>query len=289
MNYEFETPDPIDLDVELGDGSVDVRADATGRTSVQVIGPRSEAFRVVQDGRHIRIAPPRDHSWRFGTHRVRVVIPELSDLSIGCGSASIEVAGAVGRADLSSGSGAVTCERAEMLAVSTGSGAIGATSVGVLHAKSGSGDLDVGEVREEAQVTSGAGRIRIGRLVGAITAKTGSGWLRIDHLIGDLRFSTGSGAVGIIRVSRGRLDIAASSGKVRVGIDPGVPVWTDITSVSGRVESNLQPVGEPQPGQDHVELRVHTVSGSIRLDPADPGQDAVTTAPVQDAVVMPHF
>lgn len=136
-----------------------------------------------------------------------------------------------------------------MLAVSTGSGAIGATSVGVLHAKSGSGDLDVGEVREEAQVTTGAGRIRIGRLVGPITAKTGSGWLRIDHLIGDLRFSTGSGAVGIIRVSRGRLDITASSGKVRVGIDPGVPVWTDITSVSGRVESNLHLSANLSPGR----------------------------------------
>ena len=49
-----------------------------------------------------------------------------------------------------------------------------------------------------------------------------------------------------------------ASGDVRVGIPAGVPVWTDVSSVTGQVHSDLQGAGEPAEGQDYIELRAKT-------------------------------
>ena len=50
-----------------------------------------------------------------------------------------------------------------------------------------------------------------------------------------------------------------------IGVKAGVPVWTDITTVSGTIRSELQGAGQPQEGQDHIEVRAKTVSGDIAL------------------------
>ena len=42
-------------------------------------------------------------------------------------------------------------------------------------------------------------------------------------------------------------------------------MWTDISTVSGAIHSNLEGVGQPAEGADHVELRAKTVSGDIIL------------------------
>ena len=65
--------------------------------------------------------------------------------------------------------------------------------------------------------------------------------------------------------NRGRLTAKGASGDVHVGIPAGVPVWTDISTVSGEIRSNLHGAGEPGEGADHVELRAKTVSGDIVL------------------------
>jgi len=66
-------------------------------------------------------------------------------------------------------------------------------------------------------------------------------------------------------VRRGRVSAKGASGDVVVGIPAGVPVWTDITTVSGRIRLDLQGAGQPEEGQDHVELRARTVSGDVVL------------------------
>ena len=45
----------------------------------------------------------------------------------------------------------------------------------------------------------------------------------------------------------------------------GIPVWTDISTLSGSIRSNLRGAGEPAEGADHVEVRAKTVSGDIVL------------------------
>jgi hypothetical protein len=50
-----------------------------------------------------------------------------------------------------------------------------------------------------------------------------------------------------------------------VGIPAGTPVWTDISSLTGRIHSTLSGAGQPAEGQDHVEVRATTVSGNVSL------------------------
>ena len=46
---------------------------------------------------------------------------------------------------------------------------------------------------------------------------------------------------------------------------PATPVWTDISSLTGRIHSTLSGAGQPAEGQDHVEVRAVTVSGDVEL------------------------
>ena len=68
------------------------------------------------------------------------------------------------------------------------------------------------------------------------------------------------------RMRRGQLTAKNVSGDIRVGVPAGVPVWTDITSLTGSVRSNLEGAGEPEEGQDFIELRARTVSGDVHLE-----------------------
>ena len=65
---------------------------------------------------------------------------------------------------------------------------------------------------------------------------------------------------------RGQLQAKNVSGDIRVGIPAGVPVWTDVSSVTGEVTSTLEAAGRPDEGQDYVELRAKTVSGDVHLE-----------------------
>jgi len=66
-------------------------------------------------------------------------------------------------------------------------------------------------------------------------------------------------------VLRGRVTVKGASSDVSIGVQGGVPVWTDVTTVSGTIRSDLQGAGQPEEGQDHIELRAKTVSGDIVL------------------------
>jgi hypothetical protein len=59
-----------------------------------------------------------------------------------------------------------------------------------------------------------------------------------------------------------------ASGDVTVGVPAGVPVWTDISTVTGAIRSQLPHAGQPAEGADHVEVRAKTVSGDIVLTQA---------------------
>jgi DUF4097 and DUF4098 domain-containing protein YvlB len=95
--------------------------------------------------------------------------------------------------------------------------------------------------------------------------KTGSGDLKIVNANNDISLSTGSGDLSVGQARRGRVSLKGASSDVRIGVPAGTPVWTDINTVSGSIRSNLESVGAPQEGQDHIELQARTVSGDITL------------------------
>jgi DUF4097 and DUF4098 domain-containing protein YvlB len=271
MNRQFETPEPISLYVEIGRGKVDVRATATGTTSLEVRGKRADDVTVTfEDNRLSVIAPKESGGWISGKEYelfVDVQLPTSSDVAVRTGSADIEIAGQVNEVDIKTGSGDVTCDAFGGAArINTGSGDVDvAEALAPLQVKSGSGDISVGTCLAELNVSTGSGDVEVGTTNGQTVVKTGSGDLKVDTANSDISLSTGSGDLNIGQARRGRVTLKGASSDVRIGIPAGTPVWTDINTVTGSLRSNLESVGAPQEGQDHIELQARTVSGDITL------------------------
>lgn len=281
MNHEFTATEPQTVYVELQAGTVAVTAAATDTAVVEVTGPDADAVSVEQRGSRLDIVGPRRSGFFLSTSRdlaVTVRVPEHSNLVTKLGSASVTATGPLGEIRVATGSGDVAVEDVQRTAsVKTGSGHITVRTVGgTADLKAGSGRIKVGHVAGEARLATGSGDIEVGRADGGTSLKSGSGDLTVTLATADTSLSAASGDLRVGRLDRGRAQLKNASGDIRVGIPHGTPVWTDITSTTGRVRSNLASAGAPAEGQDHVEVRARTVTGDIYLEQVTPTADAPT-------------
>ena len=113
--------------------------------------------------------------------------------------------------------------------------------------------------------STGSGDVEVGTAHARTVVKTGSGDLKVVTANHDVSLSTGSGDLTVGSARRGRVSAKGASSDVRIGIPAGTPVWADLTTVTGKVRSDIESVGAPQEGQDHIELEARTVSGDIVL------------------------
>jgi DUF4097 and DUF4098 domain-containing protein YvlB len=270
MNRQFETHQPIDLVIEIGKGRVRISAAETTETTVEVEGPDADEVTVTFEGSTLRVIGPKHNGGFFSKENaldVRVALPTDSNLAVKTGSADIEVEGQVGAARLKTGSGDVSCDTfSGPVSIDTGSGDVeiseGHAEVNV---KSGSGDVSVGTCVRELNISTGSGDVEVGTTNARTVVKTGSGDLNVATANADVSLSTGSGDLSIGRAHRGKVSAKGASSDVHIGIPAGTPVWADINTVTGSVRSDLDSVGAPKEGQDHIELQARTVSGDIVL------------------------
>lgn len=271
MEHAFETPEPVQLYVEFGRGRLVVTATETQQTTVTVTGKRSEEVQVEHDGTSVSVTGPRDNNGFFNSGEARldvaVTVPTDSELITKTGSADQTTEGRFTHGHLKSGSGDISIDEfTGPLVINTGSGdALVGSSGDDLRVKSGSGDLKVRHATGSALVSTGSGDITFEQADADLVAKSGSGDLTIRVASGDLRIQTASGDVTVGEFSRGNFTSKNASGDIVVGIPSGIPVWTDINTVSGGIRSDLAGAGQPGDGQDHIELRATTVSGDITL------------------------
>lgn len=268
--YDFPTAGPVELTVELGKGHLTIDTTESNHAHVEINGRDADRVRVEQRGDRLAIL---DHNARSAfnfTHpgfEVHVVVPAASGLALKTGSAEVTVAGTVGAAVVRTGSGRVSIDHIDGAAdVTTGSGAVTLGTVRqALRVKSGSGHVSVGTALHSVVASSGSGNVAVTTAHGPVSLKSGSGDLRIAKAEDDLNLITASGDLEVGSVRRGRVVSKGASGDIRIGVPAGTPVWTDIFTGSGRIRSGLRSVGQPQGGQDHVELRARTGSGDVTL------------------------
>lgn len=271
MQHHFDTPEPISLYVELGKGSLTIEAADTVESFVDVDGTDPDEVVVELRGRQLSVVTPRPRVGFFGgrepSYDITVRIPTGSDLVTKTGSATVGATGGYGLARVKSGSGAVSLDRhASPVVVDTGSGDITVADAGAdLRIKSGSGDVKVGRVGGTVGISTGSGDVEIGHTAAAAVLKSGSGDLTVGDAATDLSLSSASGDLAVGTFRRGSLTAKNASGDVHVGIPEGIPVWTDVSSLSGRIGSDLEGAGQPEQGQDHIEVRAKSVSGDIVL------------------------
>lgn len=269
MHKTFLTEGPASLYVEIGAGDVTIHTTETAETDIHVDGRDADAVTVEQRGEQIVIIAPPRRTGLFGGAdlTVRVVMPLDSDLATKLGSADLVATGRYGAARIRSGSGDVQVEQlTDDAVVETGSGDIEVeSSLGHLRVKAGSGDVSIGRTAGSVVVSTGSGSVQIGAAEDTTAVKSGSGDIDVKDAHTDISTLTGSGDLHLGRIRRGTLKAKAASGDIRVGVPAGIPVWTDISCLTGSVRSNLEGAGQPEEGQDHIEIRATTVSGDITL------------------------
>jgi DUF4097 and DUF4098 domain-containing protein YvlB len=232
--HHFETPRPVELRVEIGRGSVQVSATDTTESHVEVTGRDADRVLVEQDDDRLSVVGPQVRGGLLGGESrldVRVVVPRDSSLAIRTGSADIDVDGVVATAQL----------------------------------RSGSGDVTVDHTEAALSVSTGSGDVAIGTAAGPSVVKTGSGDLSVAESLTDVTLTTGSGDLVVSAARNGRVSARGASGDVRVGVPAGLPVWTDVSTVSGSLRSEIESAGEARAGEDHLEVRARTVSGDVLL------------------------
>lgn len=268
--HHLDTPDPVRLHVQVDRGTLTVDAVEDARTTeVVVAGKGADDVTVTQHDGEIRVAAPRRSGFLRGGEPLEVTVrlPAGSSLSSRTGSADVRVRGRLAELLVQTGSGEVAAESVEGAAeVSTGSGDVRLGDIGgTLQVKTGSGDLVIDRVGADATLASGSGDVHVRRCEAALLVRSGSGDLRVEHGGPESTLRSASGDLVVDCAQAGRLSLTTASGDQRVGVPSGLPVWTDISTVTGTLTSTLPPTGHPGPDQPYLELRASTVSGDVSL------------------------
>jgi hypothetical protein len=115
---------------------------------------------------------------------------------------------------------------------------------------------------------SGSGSARFGRIGGDLNAGCGSGELDVTSVGGSVRSRAGSGRFTLARVNGDLVDLASGSGPMSIGLPAGRPARLDVTTGSGRVDSELPIHDRPRVSVSKaraMQVRARTGSGDIRL------------------------
>jgi len=290
----FQTPAPVRLRVELPKGRIKVIAEAISETHIELTAIHGDELarqwideaQIEQVGDEILVRVNKPGRGAYGLDIGTLVehlltlatighggaieavahVPLGSAAGLSTGSGAIETTGRLGEVTAGSGSGAIRLGDCAQARARTGSGDISiASTTGSADAKTGSGRVSMGKVGGDATVMTGSGRTELGEVTGDAKVTAGSGHIEVGQAGDSLEAFTASGKIEIGRVDHGRIRAKTVSGKVSVGVANGSAALLDITTMSGRVHSDLEPTAAPAEGEPHVELVISTLSGHVNV------------------------
>jgi DUF4097 and DUF4098 domain-containing protein YvlB len=276
-NHSFETKSPARLRIEIPNGQIAVTAADSTTTDVELSAPHGDSSacawiaeaEIAQVGGEIVVRGPRVsfslfRSW--GPIHARVRTPPGGDACLSIGAGGIETHGRMGKVIANTGAGSVRLDDCAEADARTGAGSVDIGNVsGSVDTKTGAGKVTVGHVGGDARIVTAAGNARVGDIAGRGKFTTAHGSVEIDRAGEALEVFTASGNVDVHRADRGRVRAKTVSGSVTVGVPTGVAALLDISTLSGRVRSDLAVSGEPNDGEARVELILSTVSGNVNV------------------------
>jgi len=279
---EFETDVPLELDVSVTIGRVEVVLDGDSGARVELrhdqgeqqpwvagvnsllswVGERfgdqlgvdpatspAEAVRqsrIEKLGNRLVVQAPKAWQLRNVALAVKVHAPAGSHVEVRAGAADVTVTGPAGRVDLLTGSGEVKLDRAD------GSATI----------RTGSGAVKLGPTLGGLQLRSGSGHVEASSISGSATLATGTGDVWLGAVSGEVMARTGSGDLSVADAGSGTLDLITGSGEVRIGIRGGTSAEVDLTSSAGRVSSELDVADAAPEGGVKLKVRARTGTGN---------------------------
>ncbi len=258
--WNFSTPDELVVEARVPAGHIDLYAEDTAESVVEVTGKHDEDELVVElqpaSGGRDRLVIDLEQRGRKGVlgwlsdreFRVRLTVPQGSDVDAFTGSADLSCHGMVGALAFKTGSG-------DLLFQGTG---------GDVNAKTASGDIIGRSVGGDLRFAGASGDVQVGEVTGVVNGKTASGDVQVATAGGSVQLMGASGDVDLGSVSSGDVTIRSVSGDIKIGVARGTQVWLDLGSTSGDAVSELDPSDGGGEGET-VELHVNTVSGDIRV------------------------
>lgn len=270
----FATPEPIDVRIEAGSGSIHLVATDRSDTVVAV-RPRDESRSSdvwaaehtqvdFSDGKLMVTGAKRGLPlFRGGATYIEIALPARSRLNASLASADMRAEGEFADFRFTGASSDVEVD----------------VVTGKIKAVNSSGSFTVRAAEGSASVATASGRVTIGDLDGNLKFKGASGSLTVDRLRGHLKSKTASGSVAVVAAVRGAVSAHTTSGEVEVGIVEGTAARLDIITGSGVVTNTLRPADGPEQGDETLVLEVRSASGNIRIhrDPAaNPVQEPAT-------------
>jgi DUF4097 and DUF4098 domain-containing protein YvlB len=238
--HRFETSEPIQLEVRIPSGNVEVVTVERPESVIRIEGPAKlvEATTVELEGDRLVVTMRRKTFTGLfvqfdGSLRVHAQIPHHSRFELVTASADGALDGVFGG----------------------------------LVLKSASGDISLrGELKGDAIAKTVSGEVRLPGIGGSLEVQTVSGNVRADSVDRAVSVKSVSGDVRIGSVREGRVNVQSVSGDVAVGIAVGTHVDVDAGSASGVLSSDV-PLSD-SPGEEEgptVVVRGNTVSGDFRL------------------------
>jgi Uncharacterized conserved protein len=265
--HNFQTTEPVQVDVHNVAGEVRVTASGQGDARVELTPLRDD--RVTRsaieqatvefgDGQLlVHCEETGRHIGRLAKIRVSLVVPDGSSVTAHTVSAGVRVDGRTASLEVETANGDVTVEDVD----------------GEARVRTASGDIAVRTVTGDLRVRTLAGTLRCDR-VETLRAELVSGDVTVGELGGSAEISTASGDLDIGRVGQDDLTIHTASGNVRVGVAPGAVAHLSVSTLSGSMSNDL-PVEESAPaGGTTVNIKIRTLSGDIRIGRARASQPA---------------
>jgi hypothetical protein len=250
------TETPVAVEVRNAAGSVEVEArDGLDEITVQITALDNAAEQLLDrvnlffTHARLKVEVSERRLLRTPAYAISVIAPTDSAVRVTAASAQTTLRGRFGDVELTSASGDVAV-----------------ADCASLELRTASGDARVGAVAGRARHGSASGDLWIGSVSGGTTARTASGDVSIDESAGDVTIGTASGDITIGRAVDGSVQAKTMSGDVEVGVAPGLRVWLDLSSVSGRMDSQLpDDDGAAGEGPAQLSLTLRSVSGDLRI------------------------
>jgi hypothetical protein len=265
---------PIDLDVTVGVGLVDIVASERTDAVVAVVpskpgrgGDESLAREatVSFDNGGVRVKVPRRLNL-FGKNDsvdVRCEVPTGSRVTVETAYGSVRARGVLGDCRIVAKYGGVTADTVANLVLDAPYGSTDIAEVtGRLDVTAGHGVLRVAQVHGDARLRASHGSMELGTAVGDVEAAT-SGALTIDRALGDVTARGAHGPIRIREVTGGTIRLDNGHADVDVGVPTGIAAWIDASSAHGRVRNELTPDPAAAASDRAVELHLHANYGNI--------------------------
>lgn len=259
--WNFPCDQPADIGISSWpSGSVAVSGEQTDAIAVEVVA--SDRGRNAAD-----LLDQVQVSFENG--RLSVRGPRLGGLLLRRTGLDLTIkvpAGSACQAETASADAAFVGQLGE-LTVHTASGDITATAdSGPVTLHTASGDISVERAGQRIQITTASGDVQVSGTRGELSVSAVSGDLSIGDVSGQVGARTVSGDIAVRGLSGGQADLATTSGDMQVMVTPGIGVYLDLSSMSGRVRSDL----DEQPGgaDSSLDIRCRSISGDIRISKA---------------------